>query len=201
MDGQFTTRDRLISEGMRQLLAHGYEGVGIGPILKAVDVPKGSFYYFFQSKDDFVVAVIEAYEEKYRRLREHFFTDTSLRPLARLDAYFAALEAEYRTDAPYAGCLYGIIAQGAAGRSTVVLDTLATSFARWEKSIQGVLAAAQQDGDIDIEENINDLTASIVDAYEGALIRAKAKEGASAFTRFREIVLRRLVSPTKLDVR
>ena len=64
-----------------------------------------------------------------------------------------------------------------------------------------MLAAAQQDGDIDIEENINDLTASIVDAYEGALIRAKAKEGASAFTRFREIVLRRLVSPTKLDVR
>ncbi|WP_416066532.1 TetR/AcrR family transcriptional regulator [Rhizobium sp. ZK1] len=201
MDGQFTTRDRLISEGMRQLLAHGYEGVGIGPILKAVDVPKGSFYYFFHSKDDFVVAVIEAYEEKYLHLREKFFTDTSLRPLDRLDAYFAYLENEYRTEAPYAGCLYGMIAQTAAGRSAVVLDALATSFERWEKSIQGLLIIAQQDGDIGTEENIGDLTASIVEGYEGALIRAKAKEGVSAFTRFREIGLRRLISSATHDVR
>ncbi|UTS88149.1 TetR/AcrR family transcriptional regulator [Rhizobium anhuiense] len=201
MDGQSATRERLISEGMRQLLAHGYDGVGIGPILKAVDVPKGSFYYFFQSKDDFVVAVVEAYEEKYRQVREKFFTDMSLRPLARLDAYFAALEQEYKAAAPYAGCIYGMIAQSAAGRSAVVLDALAASFERWEKSIQGVLAAAQQDGDIDSDENINDLTASIVDAYEGALIRAKAKDGVLAFTRFREIGLKRLISPTKLNVR
>ncbi|WP_395773556.1 TetR/AcrR family transcriptional regulator [Agrobacterium pusense] len=200
MHSQSATRERLISEGLRQLLAHGYEGVGIGPILKAVDVPKGSFYHFFQSKDHFVVAVIEAYEEKYRQVRQTFFTDTSLRPLARLDAYFAALEQEYKADAPYAGCLYGMIAQSAAGRSAVVLDALSTSFDRWEKSIQGVLVAAKQDGELDSDENINDLTASIVDAYEGALIRAKAKDDVSALTRFRETGLKRLISPTEVCV-
>lgn len=35
-----TTRERLISEGVRQLLAKGYEGVGIGPILAAVKYRK-----------------------------------------------------------------------------------------------------------------------------------------------------------------
>ncbi|MFD1744357.1 TetR/AcrR family transcriptional regulator [Rhizobium helianthi] len=194
MDSQSTTRDRLISEGMRQLLAHGYEGVGIGPILKSVGVPKGSFYYFFQSKDDFVVAVIEAYEAKYQQLRERFFTDSRLEPLDRLLAYFDALEQEFRAEAPYAGCLYGVIAQSAAGRSAVVLDAVAQAFERWEKSIQGVLLAAQLNGDLAENEDIEHLTASIVEGYEGALIRAKAKEDVSAFTRFREFGLRRLIS-------
>lgn len=194
MDGQFTTRDRLVSEGMRQLLAHGYEGVGIGPILKAVSVPKGSFYYFFQSKDDFVVAVIEAYEDKYRQMREAFFSDVSRPPLARLNAYFEALEQEWRDDTPYAGCLYGVIAQTAAGRSAIVLDALATAFERWEKSIRELLAMAQHNGDIAASEDIDDLAACIVEAYEGAIIRAKAKQGVAAFARFRNVGLKRLLS-------
>jgi TetR/AcrR family transcriptional regulator, transcriptional repressor for nem operon len=192
MDGQNTTRACLISEGMRQLLAFGYEGVGIGPILKAVDVPKGSFYYFFQSKDDFVVAVIEAYEQKYRRIREVHFSDEAKTPLARLDAYFAALEHELKEDMPFAGCLYGVIAQTAAGRSALVRDAVITSLSRWEKSISNLLSVAQENGEIAQGEDIGDLTASVVEAYEGALIRVRAMDDISAFTRFRTKGLRRL---------
>ncbi|MDE1158168.1 MAG: TetR/AcrR family transcriptional regulator [Neorhizobium sp.] len=194
MNGQSATRIRLISEGMRQLLAHGYEGVGIGPILKAVDVPKGSFYYFFSSKDEFVVAVIEAYEEKYRTMREAQFGDTSRRPLARLDAYFEMLEQELRQEAPYAGCLYGVIAQTAAGRSALVRDALVTAFDRWERSMRDLLSCAQAEGDVGDDEDVADLAACIVEAYEGALIRFKATEDISAITRFRQNGLKRLMT-------
>lgn len=192
MNIQSATRTRLLSEGLRQLLAHGYDGVGIGPILKAVDVPKGSFYYFFQSKDDFIVAIIEAYEAKYSMIRKALFSDTSRRPLARLDAYFEMLEQELIREAPYAGCLYGVLAQTAAGRSAFVLDALATSFDRWERSIVELLSIAQQEGEIATGEDIADLAACIVEAYEGALIRVKVKGDMPAFTRFRNKGLKRL---------
>jgi TetR/AcrR family transcriptional regulator, transcriptional repressor for nem operon len=194
MDIQSATRTRLISEGLRQLLAYGYEGVGIGPILKAVDVPKGSFYYFFKSKDDFVVAIIEAYEAKYTLLRRALFTDASRSPLARLDAYFEMLEQELAQEVPYAGCLYGVLAQTAAGRSAFVLDALATSFDRWERSIVELLSIAQQEGELSEDEDIADLAACIVEAYEGALIRVKVKDDVQAFTRFRNSHLKRLIS-------
>ncbi|MCZ7449290.1 TetR/AcrR family transcriptional regulator [Agrobacterium rhizogenes] len=197
MNIPLTTRTRLISEGLRQLLAHGYDGVGIGPILKAVDVPKGSFYYFFQSKDDFVVAIIEAYEAKYSVIRKTLFSDLSRRPLARLDAYFEMLERELIEEAPYAGCLYGVVAQTAAARSAFVLDALATSFDRWERSIVELLTVAQREGDLAKGEDIADLAAVIVEAYEGALIRVKVKGDVSAFTRFRSKGLRRLLGRTK----
>lgn len=194
MGGQSATRARLISEGMRQLLAHGYEGVGIGPILKEVDVPKGSFYYFFASKDDFVVAILEAYEQNYAQIRERLFSDPSLRALQRLSAYFETLELELKKEGPYAGCLYGVIAQTAAGRSALVRDALVTSFDRWEKSMRGVLADAQREGDIAGNEDISDLCACIIEAYEGALIRVKATGDIAAFTRFRTRGLKRLMA-------
>jgi TetR/AcrR family transcriptional regulator, transcriptional repressor for nem operon len=194
MSGQSATRTRLISEGMRQLLAHGYEGVGIGPILKEVDVPKGSFYYFFASKDDFVVAVIEAYEQKYTHIRERLFSDTSLRALQRLSVYFETLELELKQDGPYAGCLYGVIAQTSAGRSALVRDALAISFGRWETSIRELLTQAQYEDDLAGDEDVSDLCACIIEAYEGALIRVKATGDIAAFTRFRIKGLQRLIA-------
>lgn len=201
MSGQSATRTRLISEGMRQLLAHGYEGVGIGPVLKEVNVPKGSFYYFFASKDDFVVAVIEAYEQKYAQIRERLFSDTSLRALQRLSVYFETLELELKQDGPYAGCLYGVIAQTAAGRSALVRDALVSSFGRWETSMCELLVKAQCEGDIAGDEDISDLCACIIEAYEGALIRVKATGDIGALTRFRTRGLKRLMAQIQCDDR
>src|SRR5271163_2415989 len=62
------TRKVLIDEGLKALLANGYDGVGIGPVLAAAGVPKGSFYHFFRSKEEFACAVLDAYAERYLRL-------------------------------------------------------------------------------------------------------------------------------------
>lgn len=194
MASPLTTRDRLISEGMRQLLAHGYEGVGIGPILKAVNVPKGSFYHFFKSKDDFVVAIIRAYEEKYRAVRARYFSDASLTPLARLDGYLGELERELQEDGAYGGCLYGVIAQTITGRDPAVSHAMTSSFLTWEKSLRELLEAAQAAGQIDLSIDLDDLVATLVEAYEGALIRMKALNDATVFTRFRTKGLARILA-------
>lgn len=90
-----------------------------------------------------------------------------------------------------------VVAQTAAARSAFVLDALATSFDRWERSIVELLTVAQQEGDLAKGEDIADLAAVIVEAYEGALIRVKVKGDVSAFTRFRSKGLRRLLGRTK----
>lgn len=193
MKAESTTRERLLAEGMRQLLAYGYEGVGLGPVLKAVDVPKGSFYYFFRSKDDFVVAVILAYEARYDALRERIFRDERRRPLQRLAEYFAVLEGELQERAPFAGCLYGVIAQTVAGRDSLVQQALAQAFARWQAHVAALLATAQQQGEIAAGTDLADLAASIIEAYEGALIRMKATQDPAVFTRFRTVRLPELL--------
>ena len=43
------TKEALLQEGMQQLALNGYHGTGIKKVLDVVNVPKGSFYHYFDS--------------------------------------------------------------------------------------------------------------------------------------------------------
>ena len=57
------TREALIQAGIEHLSRFGYHGTGIKQILDDVNVPKGSFYNFFASKETFVAELIQAYSQ------------------------------------------------------------------------------------------------------------------------------------------
>ena len=46
-------RESLLNEGVALFMGQGYHGTGLQEILDAVNVPKGSFYNYFDSKEDF----------------------------------------------------------------------------------------------------------------------------------------------------
>ena len=52
------TKEKLIKTGAKMMLAKSYHAVGIQEILTEVNVPKGSFYYYFDSKEAFGIAII-----------------------------------------------------------------------------------------------------------------------------------------------
>ena len=59
--GEKSTRDHLIDVGLELMHQHGYNATGLADILKIADVPKGSFYHHFGSKEDFAAAALERY--------------------------------------------------------------------------------------------------------------------------------------------
>ena len=56
-----STRDHLLDECLGLMHGHGYNATGLTEILKAANVPKGSFYHHFGSKEDFAAAVLQRY--------------------------------------------------------------------------------------------------------------------------------------------
>lgn len=185
MQSNNATRDKLIATGMKAMLTQGYDGSGIGPILQATGVPKGSFYHYFASKDDFTAAVIESYAAHYSAMRERLFNDTARSPLARLSAHFEALGQEVADAFPHGGCLYGMLAQTVALRTPIVREKLRQAFQAWEDGLVGLLAEARAAGEVAPGANLREIAASIIDAYEGAIVRVKAEGDLAAFERFR----------------
>lgn len=59
------TRRRILETGRSLLLRSGFSGVGLSRILAESGVPKGSFYYYFGSKEAFGAAVLDDYVESY----------------------------------------------------------------------------------------------------------------------------------------
>lgn len=189
------TRKHLIDAGLKALLANGYDGAGISPILTEAGVPKGSFYHFFPSKEAFACAVVEAYAERYRESLAALLDDPAQSPQQRLETYFAALEDELRSEHPPGGCLYGVLAQTLAPQGGKLRATVRDCFAVWESRLRKVLAEAEAAGELAPGVAAGDAAAFLIEAYEGALIRMKAEGSFHPLGRFRTYALRRLFRP------
>ena len=66
----------------------GFSAVGLNEILQAADVPKGSFYHHFNSKDAFGVVLLDTYFDNYVQGMEHLFDQPGLTQLAKLMRYW-----------------------------------------------------------------------------------------------------------------
>lgn len=186
MQSTKTTREKLIATGLKAMLTQGYDGTGIGPVLALSKIPKGSFYHYFASKDDFTAAVIDSYAAHYGALFERLHEDATLTPLGRLYAYFAELGREIEEEFPHGGCLYGMLAQTIAVRSPVLREKLAGVYRAWEMRLTGLLAQAQAESEIAATADLPETVCLLMDAYEGAIVRMKAEGSAVAFERFRK---------------
>ena len=65
----------------------GFSAVGLTEILAAAEVPKGSFYYYFDSKDAFGEAMLAAYFEDYLANLDGILCRPGLTMAQRLMAY------------------------------------------------------------------------------------------------------------------
>ena len=67
------TREHILATGERLCMHRGFTGMGLSELLKTAEVPKGSFYHYFRSKEAFGVAMLERHYAGYhQRLATHF---------------------------------------------------------------------------------------------------------------------------------
>jgi TetR/AcrR family transcriptional repressor of nem operon len=127
-----STRDRLIDVGLEQMRKHGYGATGLQELLRAADVPKGSFYHHFGSKEEFTAAVIERYYTLALAHCQQVFGNVRQAPLKRLRRYFEELIQFAGQAAPIPGCLLGSLSLEVARVSPLLQGNLSSSFKCWQ---------------------------------------------------------------------
>jgi TetR/AcrR family transcriptional repressor of nem operon len=83
------TRDKILASGQRLMASKGFSAVGLNEILTTAAVPKGSFYHYFESKDAFGAAMLEAYFEDYLADFDSTLRQPGLTMAQRLMTYFS----------------------------------------------------------------------------------------------------------------
>ena len=82
-------RERILSIGQVLVSGRGFSALGLSEILAKAEVPKGSFYHYFQSKEGFGVALLERYFDTYLARAATLLNDESVPVTARLLTYFS----------------------------------------------------------------------------------------------------------------
>jgi TetR/AcrR family transcriptional regulator, transcriptional repressor for nem operon len=168
------TRHHLLQVGLRRIRAMGYASTGVQEILDEADVPKGSFYHHFRSKEDFAREVLALYVRGEHERVEKILRDGKAAPLRRLRQYFHELIAVFGPTATVSGCLLGTLSLEMADHSNSIQSLLRLSFSNWQAAIAGVLREAMERGDLARSTKPDELAAFLLNSYEGALVRSKA---------------------------
>ncbi|MDR7994488.1 TetR/AcrR family transcriptional regulator [Escherichia coli] len=81
------TRNDLIRSGLELLTQNGFLATGVDAIVKNANVPKGSFYYYFKSKEDYAQTVLNAYDSFFEHKLKKHLHESSCTPMVRLENF------------------------------------------------------------------------------------------------------------------
>lgn len=157
---------------MALLLKQGYNHLGIAELLKESDVPKGSFYHHFQSKEDFGVQVVDRYMKEVHAGLDQALGDPAVPPLKRVRDFFEMSEEKYRTEG-YLGCLLGGLGQELSGISDVFRAKVEECFREIERRIGACLEEARGRGELDKSADPKQLARLLINCWEGAALRSR----------------------------
>jgi TetR/AcrR family transcriptional repressor of nem operon len=166
------TKQRLIVAGLALMLERGYNAVGIQDVLTETDVPKGSFYHHFASKEDFALQVVDAYQANVHVLLHATTTNRQRAPLDRIRDFFDGVLVSYAAEG-YLGCFLGALGQELSGASVAFRKKIDGCLSEIAAGIAGCIEEARTTGDVAASTDAAGVADLIVNAWEGAALRSR----------------------------
>ncbi len=185
-------RERLLDAGLDTLHRRGFNGCGVQEITETAGVPKGSFYNHFESKEALGAAVVERYWQQRAGTLLRLLVKADVRPRERLCRYFAAMAANMAKRAYTGGCLIGNLGTELSDQSELVRGGLAAVFARWTEAVESCIREGQREGEIRADCDAAVLASFLINAWEGAVLRAKVEKNGTPFEEFHQVVFGKL---------
>ena len=185
---QPNTRNRIIETGAEIIHRKGFNHTGIQEILNAANVPKGSFYNYFKSKDEFGLQIIDYFSDRFKQIAKETLEDTRVSPLSRIYAFLTAFMEYFESQNYAGGCPIGNLAQEMGDLSPVFREKLSEAIDMMIKAYRQVLTVAQNDGKISKSLDIQDTAAFIVAGWHGAIIQMKLTQSLAPLKNHRRFV-------------
>jgi len=178
------TRNAILEAAAPLIYRQGFHRTGLKEILDAAGVPKGSFYFYFKSKEDFGLALIDHYTSALaERAREEI--ELSGEPaLARLRRVFEDRRDTRASHGCQGGCPIGNLAQEMSDLSPVMREHLQQALNAVAANIATLLRSALSRGELSQELDPDRTAGFILDAWEGALLRMKTEKSVAPLDRF-----------------
>lgn len=182
------TRKNIVQVGLKMFHEEGYSATGIQGIVEQAGVPKGSFYGYFKSKEEFGREVIDAYSERGLIKLKEILKDTRKSPLKRLEAYFDdRIEAFERLNFTK-GCMFGNFSSEVADHSPMIRENLTEQFSAWSRIFEECIREAQERNEVSDAIHPASIANFLFNSWEGALLRMRAEKSKKPLLEFKRFI-------------
>lgn len=182
-------KEQILNQGIQLLMRNGYHGTGIKLILDTVQVPKGSFYSYFESKENFTAEAIRHYIAPFIARLQAFLNKTDLNGHESIKAYFESLIEDLEQSDYSGGCLLGDMMGEISSASELCRQTLLAAVNDYCQLLAQGLGEAQQIGILrqDIKPEV--MAKLLFDQWQGALLQMKIEKSTQALKRCLTLLL------------
>ena len=177
-------RLELIRSGLEHLTEIGFTASGLDKILKKAGVPKGSFYFYFASKEAFGHAVLNSYANYFACKLDSCLLDQRFSPLTRMrnfvdDAKLGMARHQFKR-----GCLVGNLGQEVDLLPDSFRPLLIAIFHSWQQRIAACLREAQLAGELAATADCEALAEFFWIGWEGAVSRSRLAQSTRPLDRY-----------------
>ncbi|WP_137938552.1 TetR/AcrR family transcriptional regulator [Chitinivorax sp. B] len=170
------TRDHILSVGESIILGKGFAAVGLSEILTTAAVPKGSFYHYFKSKEQFGVELLKRYFDEYGQHVAILLSEPALPAAERLMHYWRGWYARQQDCHGDAQCLAVKLAGEVSDLSEPMREALEQGMAKIVGHIANCIEAGQVDGSITAKQAPAALATVLYQLWLGASLLAKVQK-------------------------
>ncbi|MGW3093046.1 TetR/AcrR family transcriptional regulator [Streptomyces sp. NPDC001102] len=168
-------KQKILGAARSLIEGRGYSALGVAEICKAAGVPKGSFYYFFESKEALALAVVDEHWAAQKRDWTRALSGEA-EPLRRLRRLFEETEAGQRAVqqgcGTVSGCLFGNLTLELSNQTEAVRARLQEIFEAQTDMVEAVIAEARERGDVTTADP-RGAARAVVAQLEGQVMFAK----------------------------
>lgn len=178
-------RDLILAKGAAVMTRRGYHGTGVQEIVQAAGIPKGSFYHYFASKEDFALQALDfIYQPRLQRYAEAL-SNPALSPRQRVLSYYGELLAHFRQQERLEyHCFIGSLSFEMRELLPAIGEQVEAILQTSALTLQRCLEQAQQCGELAADEDCANLAAFIANAWQGVLTRLKVGSQAQPVEEF-----------------
>jgi len=189
------TRLKLIQAGKKAVLNGSFHSSGLQQILAEAGVPKGSFYHYFKSKEDFGVAIIEFSVEHQLTWMQNILCDEKMSPLKRLQFFFDSGRQWLKKNQFRQECIATKLGSELGQTSEPMRQAIKAGMTQKSKLLAECIRDGQREGEIDPEHDPAELAAFIFNGMEGVMIRMSIDRKMKPIDVFLSMLFDRVLPP------
>ncbi len=191
-------RSAILEKGAEIIHKKGFNHTGIQEILDAAGVPKGSFYHYFKSKEDFGLKLLDYYAAYFINRADSLIKDKKGPPIKRLKDFFEGFLFFFESNGCELGCPIGNLSQEMGDLSPAFRKRLEEIFLMLRSRIEEVLNELLRDGDLPGSLNACEMADFIINSWEGAILRMKIQKNTEALRLFDRMIFNGILKSTKI---
>lgn len=169
------TRLHILNVGYQLMVNNGFNNVGLSQLLKEADVPKGSFYHYFKSKEQFGEALIQHYFEDYITKIESILVHSEDSHFQRIMSYFSLWTKTENGTCNAHKCLVVKLSAEVSDLSAPMRQALLKGADKVTNAIKQCIIGGIEDGSIKLE-NSQEAAQNLYSMWLGASLLSKLSQ-------------------------